>query len=135
MGGRRPRQRHHTMFGVVRDEDLVVVSAHGDAPKMEAQPAHTRHGRRVKHAQDGAVYGQHLYAILVSDHQHSSTRYRHGLGGRKLPRIRASRSQLLPYSTVAQAPQHQPIVAVIDHHDHGALLRKTHQKSKQKIGK
>ncbi len=123
LGGRRPRQRHHTTIAEIRDEDLASGWTHGDATQDVAQLAHTRHGRRVEHAQDGAVHGQHLHAMLVSDHQRPGICHLHGLGVVKPPRLRASRAQSLPHGAIAQVPQDQPTIISIDHHDHGALLQ------------
>ena len=110
------------MIDKIRDEDLVGARVQGHAIQAGAQTAHTNHRRRVQHAQDGAVHGQHLHAMFVSDYQRPSTCYRHGQGVDELPRLRASRAQVLPHSTVDQTPQGQPMVPAISHHDHGTFL-------------
>ena len=107
----------------IRNEDLVGVRAHGHAIQMSAQTAHTCNRRRVQHTQDGAIDGQHLHAMLVSDYQESNPRQRYGTWEGKLPRTRAFRAQMLPNCAVAQAPQGQPMIGTIGNDNNGALLQ------------
>ena len=123
------------MIVVVRDEDLVGARVQGHAKQFATQTAHTNHRRRVQHTQDGAVHGQYLHAMLVSDHQGPSCRHRPGPGVGELPRLRALRAQVLPHGAVAQAPQGLPMIKAISNHNNGALLQGIMSENVRKVEK